>query len=888
MLGYSRRRSRYLCFCIDSYVSYFNFQCEVRGTRSAMKACKLAFTTGLHVALGRRVKTRKGTNYPLEFPKALSGLYSWLRGSPEKRKVALTFLSSYRLMECEAYYDFDSIFFPPESKILLGSLLSKEVKFLRNFSPRLRPKSLDPSSVSIMSSGPYGGECTTTSALSAASLLRCPEECVSVLALLKASGTPFRVGLRYLFNSACTDWPTSFASRLGKARHRKFRFPSSAVDAASYFRHNVGVQFSKESFGPSVDSGLGLSEKYSDDILYNSSSEPVPYFTFDSIDPQFHLYDSEDGSDLTEDEVFEIIDSFQRDLSSMGSGRPYLSRLTFVPKEGGGTRPVTPTNMFVQIALTPIHDLFMYLCSSQPGDCTFDESTVSDVLCRSTGLNEESFSFDWSSATDFVSVVDNLFPIVREVVGEKLALHWKRLVSIEIAMPYSGKSFDESVIFTSKMRLPLFRDPEAELYSEVLPRWNLFRYQKGAPMGLRSLWPVFAVFHHCFRALADRIASQFPGKFLEVPDDIFDTSVAKRILFSVDTKGMYRLKHSLKYGSSSQKDKAFCKRLPSLTKGDDQWLKGKLRSHIYLLLCELSGFKISINKSVVSERGLPSAAEFSKRYFVSGLEITPLSAKAVNEACRTKNPLLLSEVIRGALNVPDSREVKRKNTIAKAASLSFSKVLRTKYKSTRPIEFAVWANCPIHEGKFDPFLVPLGLKFPWPELPVNFRAILSQGLRDKMSALLRDVIKFLREIDAECFGISLSENSITVQQSSPLVVPLSERFAFVPHEIASAVSLVQDALSTSEVDYLLGRTPFVKTLDKLVRFCEELRRLRGMKRRFIRFEMSRGAVRDLFMALYKSGEAIQTPDVIRDVFIAWSRALALPDNLISDVSYDSS
>lgn len=854
-----------------------------------MKACKLAFTTGLHIALGRRVKTRKGTNYPLEFPKALSGLYSWLRGSPEKRKVALTFLSSYRLMECEAYYDFDSIFFPPKSSILLGDYLSKEVKYLTGFRRGLRPRRLDPSSVSIMSSGPYGGECTTTSALSAASLLRCPEECVSVLALLKASGTPLRTGLRYLLNSACYDWPTSFANRLGKTqKSRKFRFPSSAVDAASYFRHNVGVQFSREDLGPSAEIGLSLNEKYSDDLLYNSSSEAVPYFTFDAIDPQFHLYDTEDGQDMTEDEVFDFLDSFQRDLSSQGSGRPYLSRLTFVPKEGGGTRPVTPTNMFVQIALTPIHDLFMYLCSRQPGDCTFDESTVSDVLCRSTGLNEDSFSFDWSSATDFVSVTDNLFPIVKEVLGDKLASHWKRLISIEIAMPYSGKSFDESVIFTSKMKIPLFRDPEAELYQEVLPRWNLFRYQKGAPMGLRSLWPVFAVFHHCFRALADRIASQYPGKYLEVPDDIFDTSVARRILFSEGKNGLFRLKHSLKYGHSLASDRALCKRLKSLTKGDDQWLKGKLRSHIYLLLCELSGFKISIGKSVVSEHGLPPAAEFSKRYFVSGWEITPLSAKAVNEACRTKNPLLLSEVVHGLLCVPDKRDVKRRNTIAKAASLSFSKVLRTKYKSTRPVEFAVWANCPIHEGKFDKVLEPLGLKFQWPEINQNFRALLSQGLRDRMSVLLKDIIRYLRECDAECFGVSLSDSSVNVLQSSPLVTPLNRREAFVPHEICSAISLVQEAFSTSEVDYLLGRTPFVKSLDKLVRFCEELRRLRGLKRRFIRFEMSRGVVRDMFISLYNSGAKIQTPDVIKDVFVSWSRSRKVPDNLISDASYDSS
>lgn len=854
-----------------------------------MKACKVAFTTGLHVALGRRVKTRKGTNYPLEFPKALSGLYSWLRGSPEKRKVALTFLSSYRLMECEAYYDFESIFFPPESKILLGEYLSKEVRYLKGLPERLRLKSLDPSSVSIMSSGPYGGECTTTSALSAASLLRCPDECFSVLFLMKASGTPFRVGLRYLFNSACTDWPTSFASRLSKARQsRKFRFPSSAVDAASYFRHNVGVQFSREDLGPSVECGLSLGERYSDDVLYNSSSEPVPYFTFDAIDPQFHLYDSDDGQDLSKDEVLDILESFQRDLSSFGSGRPYLSRLAFVPKEGGGTRPVTPTNMFVQIALTPIHDLFMSLCSKQPGDCTFDESTVSDVLCKSTGLNEESFSFDWSSATDFVSLADNLFPIVKEILGEDIAFHWKRLISLEIAMPYSGKSFDESVIFTSKMKIPLFRDPDAELYQEILPRWNLFRYHKGAPMGLRSLWPVFAVFHHCFRALADRIASQAPGKYLEVPDDIFDTSAAKRCLFTLGPNGMYRLKFPPKYGSTLSKDKALCKRLPSLTKGDDQWLKGKLRSHIYLLLCELSGFKISIEKSVVSERGLPPAAEFSKRYFVSGKEITPLSAKAVNEACRTKNPLLLSEVVSVLLDVPDKRDVKRRNTIAKAASLSFSKVLYSVNKRTRPVEFAVWANCPIHEGKFDKFLVPMGLKFHWPEVPTNFRALLSQALRDRMSALLKDVIRYLRDLDAESFGVALGENTITVQQSSPLTVPLRKREAFIPHEISSATHLVLEALSTSEVDYLLGRTPFVKSLDKLVRFCEELRRLRGMKRRFIRFEMSRGPVRDMFISLYRSGSAIQTPDVIRDVFISWTRSLKLPDTLISDVSYDSS
>lgn len=810
MLPYSFRKKRYLHAAVADYVKFFEFQCRHSGVREGMKRCKAAFTVGLKEALGQSLPSLSVSGYPKGFPKSLGRLVTWLRGSKDRKRVALTILSSYRLMEADPKPDFSPIFFPPASQLELAKYMRSESKLLYGVSMKHRLRTFDPSEEVILSSGPYGSECSLECALAASSLMFHTKELKAVLLLWKESGTSLVSGLRFIMNSACFDWPRLFRSRVGPTRAEKglFRFSDCAVDGCSFMKIYVGIQYRLSFFTDRIPKHRDMSEKELDEILIK----------------------------------------LREGVSGRFLGSSYLSRITFVPKEGGGSRPVTPTNIFVQSALTPIHDFFMNLTSKQPGDCTFDEDIVPTLLSGSTRKGEMSYSFDWSSATDFVSVVDNLYPVVDGVLGKRVADNWLTLMKSEIAMPYCGKPRSESVRFTPWSRLSTF-EKECNTESANPTRWNLFRYAKGAPMGLRSLWPVFATFHHCFTALADRLATQAPGKYIDVPDDIFDVGPGISALFGEVCKdGMFRLKVEPKYGKNRESDRTLCHRAVSLTKGDDKWLKGRLRSYIYLVLCHVSGFKISTSKSVVYRSGYPCAAEFSKRYFVSGHDITPVSVKAFTEAVTSRNALHLYEVVSGIIRFYDDCSSWKKITIAKAASLSFSHILGP----LRASEFGIWASCPIHKGRYDDFLSKTGLLFSWPHAPdADFRILLAKYLRDRLSSPIKEVISLLRACGAENFGVSLREDSIEVHPSSPLVTSLEDTEDFVPQEVRSLVGLISKLGSFSEIDFLLGRTPYVKVLEQITRLADSLKRLRGSKRRFIRFDMSAGPVRETFVRLFK-------------------------------------
>lgn len=532
---------------------------------------------------------------------------------------------------------------------------------------------------------------------------------------------------------------------------------------------------------------------------------------------------------------------------------------------------MTPTNIFIQTALTPIHDFFMSLASRQSGDCTFDESIVSPILQEVTRKGCPSYSFDWSNATDFVSLTHHLYPIVFGCLGKTIAVRWYTLMKSEIAMPYGGKPHRDSVRFTPLTPLLEFlKEHDTKVPNKT--RWNLFRYAKGAPMGLRSLWPVFATFHHCFRALADRLATQRPGRYIDVPDDIFDVGPGISVLFgNVGKDGMYRLKNVPSYGKNLAKDRSLCHRLPSLTKGDDQWLQGRLRSYIYLVLCHVSGFKISLSKSVVYRECYPCAAEFSKRYFVSGHEITPVSAKAVWESIVSKNALHLYEVVSSIMNFYDDSSEHKRLTIAKAASLAFRQILGP----LRAFEFGVWASCPIQKGRYDDFLSKVGLDiFPWPPAPETlFRSLLSKYLRERLSRPLEDVIGLLRAIGVEKYGVSLREGTVVVHPYSPLTTHLEDTEEFVPQEVKSLVGLISKLGKFDEVDFLVGRTPYVRVLEQITRLSGSLRRLRGMKRRMIRFDLSRGPVRELFVKLSGSIPISTVQEEAFAVFLKWTGTL---------------
>jgi len=628
-------------------------------------------------------------------------------------------------------------------------------------------------------------------------------------------------------NSACVDFGPYLQMKysVGKKGNvrKRLRLSDNAVDGAYYFRRFVGVQ----------------------QWIRGSELEHIevsPY-TFPPNNPFPSVLD------MSDDDIVDLVSDIAETLEYENLGSPFLSRLCFVPKEGGGTRPVTPTNMFVQSALTPVHDLFMSFTSKQDGDCTYDESQVNSLLCKITGRSEESFSFDWTSATDFVSVAEHLYPIVSEVLGDDVAKPWLTLMKIKVAMDFCKPDRSKSVRYTPPIPLHELSDELKTKPGGNPTVYNLFNYDKGSPMGIRSLWPVFAIFHHCLTALSDRLATQAPGKFIEPPEcsGIYDTSHSVRVLFNVSGNGEFSLKTPPVYGKSRFRDKSKCHRITSLTKGDDKWLKGRLRSYIYLTLCDVSGFVISRGKSVVTKAGSPSAAEFSKRYFVRGREITPVSPKAVYEAFVKKQPLLAYEVVSAVIAFYEEYPG-LKVTATEAAGLTFSRMLSR--SSSSLLEFSIWASCPLHLGRYDSFLQALGLLTPWPSKDhTDLRNVLSQSIRDAMTRLIGDCSKIATELQFENYGVSVSDRGIFVSDRSPLVKPLKERGVFVPHEVASLTTLFKELRSSTEVDFLLGKTFVSKTVEQVVNLVSSLQFLKGSKRRHIRFELSRGPVCQAFRML---------------------------------------
>jgi len=876
MLPLGARKKRFLFAAVADYVGFFEFHTKHCGLREGSARCKRAFTVGLKMALGQTDPSRNVRGFPKGFPRMLGRLVTWLRGPAECKRVALTILSSYRLMEADPKYEFKSIFNPPASRWDCARLLQKEARVLKLHSKKMKLRTYDPSQEVILSSGPYGSECSMECALAAGSLLSKTKELRAVLDLWKATGTSWVSGLRFILNSACSDWPSLFARRFGiddpSQFARKFRFSDSALDACSFMKLYVGIQYRKPFFSENHPLRVAYDKGELEELL-SSIADRVTEDEFRGFKSWLEKAGKipEGGHqkpEFTSEELNRVLVKVAQGVHGPNLGSSYLSRLTFVPKEGGGSRPVTPTNIFVQSALTPIHDFFMDITSKQRGDCTFDESIVSPILSEVTRRGQPSYSFDWSNATDFVSLSHNLYPIVFEYLGKSIAKSWYTLMKSEIAMPYGGRPFKDSVRFTPLTPFLEFLK-EQDTPSPNKTRWNLFRYAKGAPMGLRSLWPVFATFHHCFRALADRLATQAPGKYLDVPDDIFDVGPGVRVLFGEPgPDGMLHLLREPRYGKTLAKDRSLCHRKPSLTKGDDQWLLGRKRSYIYLVLCHVCGFEISQSKSVVYREGFPNAAEFSKRYFVSGKEITPVSAKAVREAVTSRNALHLYEVSSQVIAFYDDSTEYKKITIAKAASLAFRQILGP----LRTAEFGVWASCPIHLGRYDDFLSRTGLNlFPWPPAPDTlFRSLLSKYLRERLSRPVKDVIALLRVFDTEKYGVALRDDSVVVHPLSPLLTSLEDTEDFIPQEFKSLVGLISKLGSFDEVDYLVGRTPYARVLEQITRLSESLKRLRGMKRRMIRFDLSRGPVRELFTKLSGMVPISSCSEEAFAVFLKWT------------------
>nr|QOW97243.1 RNA-dependent RNA polymerase [Mito-like albercanusvirus] len=153
-------------------------------------------------------------------------------------------------------------------------------------------------------------------------------------------------------------------------------------------------------------------------------------------------------------------------------------------------------------------------------------------------------------------------------------------VVVETLIPFLSEAW------LSLMRLPI----ESKGVERV--------FAVGQPMGLLSSWPVFAFTHH----LVVRYAAYLEG-------------------LNPFTFDLYCIL------------------------GDDVVIAHKkVAKRYHQILTKWLGVSISAQKSFVPRNGCPNCAEFAKRNYVDGREVTPLAPDMLHEA-RSNDPLLLKDII---------------------------------------------------------------------------------------------------------------------------------------------------------------------------------------------------------------------------------------------------
>jgi hypothetical protein len=128
-----------------------------------------------------------------------------------------------------------------------------------------------------------------------------------------------------------------------------------------------------------------------------------------------------------------------------------------------------------------------------------------------------------------------------------------------------------------------FRLMSIPIYSHDLKR--SFKFSVGAPMGIYALWPVYALTHHVMVQVA-----------------------ASRIPYNTPFRG-YRIR------------------------GDDIVLSGRRISREYEAIADELCLPFSSQKTLLSSRDGSGVAEFAKRIFRNGVDLTPFSIKSLVATC---------------------------------------------------------------------------------------------------------------------------------------------------------------------------------------------------------------------------------------------------------------
>jgi len=248
--------------------------------------------------------------------------------------------------------------------------------------------------------------------------------------------------------------------------------------------------------------------------------------------------------------------------------RCYLGKLGTKDEPAGKIRVFAMVDCWTQWLLKPLHKALQELLRCIPQDGTFDQEQPVKNLIKRLGPDAPAWSYDLSAATDRLPVKLQVL-ILGPLLGPKLAKAW------------------ETILVGRDYKLPRFSNYRKVMFSglKAYPvTIKSVRYAVGQPMGALSSWVMLALTHHFIVQYAS-----------------------------------WRRTGNLEWFS----DYAVL--------GDDIVIADKdIADQYYSIMTSELGVEINKSKSLLAKRHL--TMEFAKRYFLRGVDCSPLSFKELWES----------------------------------------------------------------------------------------------------------------------------------------------------------------------------------------------------------------------------------------------------------------
>lgn len=327
---------------------------------------------------------------------------------------------------------------------------------------------------------------------------------------------------------------------------------------------------------------------------------------------------------------------FVRDLVSVSAvpsadpvvGTPVKSGKIHTFEEWGGkTRNVAVVDYWTQLILTPLHDTIFEMLKKVSTDATFDQNAACTAI-KSWTANPDSvlYSFDLTAATDRLPVELQVRILTHLFADGAIAQAWADMLTKRGYMTVEGE----------------------EIY-----------YAAGLPMGSKSNWAMLALTHHVIIQVASIRAK--------------DSTTWEQL------SGIAPLKGTIADGPYPYHECYSAYRVC----GDDSVLHGTNVAVKYQAIMAQFGLTINEFKSVLPSTNKLSAAEFCKRIFVDGSELTSIPVKLVVKTAMNGRlaPQLQSTALLRCLDIKDGGLLDWISALVDRESYSFLVLLNLLPKS---------------------------------------------------------------------------------------------------------------------------------------------------------------------------------------------------------------